>query len=111
MRTLAEIFGLIQDRTIVTRDQAEALLEEESAAAAAFYQMPKEEVRKRLKSNIGYMTGYFSPAEADRIMELFDTEHPIFKRSHPTAKEALQLGMNYAASRQRSKIDDPETST
>jgi hypothetical protein len=103
MRTLAEISGLIQDGKITTRAEAEALLEEESAAAAAFYQMPQEEVRRRLKSNIGYLTGYFSHAEADRIMDLFDTEHPIFKRKHPTAEEALELGMNYTASRIKEK--------
>jgi hypothetical protein len=51
------------------------------------------EVKRTLLSNIGYIAGYEDPTTADRIYELFDTEHPVFGRRHPTGEEALARGM------------------
>jgi len=55
--------------------------------------MDEEEATKRVLVNIGYYTGYLDHATADRIMELFDTEHPMFGKSHPTQAEALAIGI------------------
>lgn len=44
------------------------------------------------KYNIGYLTGYFGHAEADKMRELFDVSHPIFGRKNPTVEEAYAMG-------------------
>lgn len=44
------------------------------------------------RQNIGYCSGYYDRKTAGRIMEIFQTAHPIFGTSTPTTKEALQAG-------------------
>lgn len=90
-----EIVNLVQDGKITTKQQAAALVDEEARAMAEFYQINEQEARATLLSNIGYVTGYFSHEEADNIMELFDTEHPVFGRQHPSAEEAYRMGHEY----------------
>lgn len=79
--------------TAGTKEKAQALVEAETAriCAAEAGRRPTE-VKTILLSNIGYMAGYEDEATADRIYELFDTEHPIFGRRHPTAEEAFACG-------------------
>jgi hypothetical protein len=50
------------------------------------------DARERILTNIGYYTGYLDHAVADKVLELFDTEHPIFGKTHPTAEEAFRMG-------------------
>jgi hypothetical protein len=47
-------------------------------------------------SNIGYVTGYMNVNDADRVLALFKTEHPIFKGRHPEPEEAFMLGLAMA---------------
>ena len=96
MRSMWAIFALVQDGEIKTREQATALVDEEVAEIASFYSMTPEDARSRLLSNIGYVTGYFSNAEADRILDLFQTEHPVFGRTHPSPEEAYRLGVEFS---------------
>lgn len=42
--------------------------------------------------NIGYFSGYYAQAKADKIMEVFKTAHPIFGRRHPGSEEAFEMG-------------------
>ena len=95
MRSMFEIMGLVVDQEINTKEKAAALVDAEAAEIAEACQIPVEEARKTLLANIGYCTGYYGSAAADRIMDLFETEHPIFGKTHPTAEEALRLGMEY----------------
>ena len=44
-------------------------------------------------ANIGYFAGYYSAEIADKTYELFETEHPIFGKTHPTKEEAFRKGM------------------
>ena len=55
----------------------------------------QEEATRRFKSNLGYFAGYYSPEIADKVFDLFETEHPIFGRSYPTPEEALKLGIEW----------------
>lgn len=48
---------------------------------------------KHADENVGYLTGYFSAEEADRMRELFDVSHPIFGRKSPTPEQALKAGI------------------
>jgi hypothetical protein len=107
---MSEIMGLIVDAEINTREKASALVEQEAAEMAELYSKPLEEMRKVLLSNIGYATGYLTHAQADRIFELFDTEHPYFGRSHPSPEDALRMGMELGkASRRKKERDNGET--
>ncbi len=52
-------------------------------------------LRRRILSDIGYQTGYYDSATADRILDLFETEHPLFGREHPVPELALAMGKRY----------------
>ena len=103
MRSMCQIINLVIDGEIHTKQAAAALVEEEAQEAAEFYKMPLEEARTKLLHNIGYVTGYLSHQQADNVMELFNTEHPVFGRKHPSVEDAFRMGQEYA---QRRKIDD-----
>lgn len=45
------------------------------------------------KENIGYIAGYCSREQADRIYDWFDCEHPVFGKKEPTFEEAFSAGM------------------
>lgn len=47
------------------------------------------------RTNIGYLSGYFSREKADRILALFAAEHPIFGKSPPTPEEAFATGQAF----------------
>lgn len=57
----------------------------------------REEAEKIERSNIGYVTGYFSNAEAACIQSLFNVVHPIFgsvaQLEQLTPEEILQKGI------------------
>jgi hypothetical protein len=47
-----------------------------------------------------------SVANADKTMTLFNTEHPLWGRTHPTPEEAMRLGEEDAARRQQKEKTD-----
>lgn len=49
--------------------------------------------------NIGYLTGYFSSEEADRMRKLFLVSHPIFGNAHPTAEERSRRASSWGSPR------------
>lgn len=97
MLSMRDIMALVVDQEINTKDKAAALVDAEAAEAAEFYKMPIEDARANLLANIGYCTGYYDNATADRILDLFETEHPIFGRTHPTPEEAWAKGLEMGA--------------
>jgi hypothetical protein len=111
MKSIADIFGMVQDGTLTTREQAAALVDAEVVRMAGGGEIDAETARRNLLANIGYCTGYCSHEHADRIMDLFQTEHPIFGKTHPTPEEICRLGMERGrASRERKLIDDQKGS-
>jgi hypothetical protein len=112
MKSIATIFGLVQDGTLNTKEQATKIVEAEAARMAEAGNVSIEQARKMMLVNIGYQTGYCSHQLADRIMDLFQTEHPIFGKTHPTAEEALRLGMEFGRrSLKENTIDKPDDPT
>lgn len=74
--------GEIMDAAKACKTKAEAL---------AF----KDEYRKitpHADANIGFGTGYENRDEAKRLKELFEVEHPIFKKADPTPEQAFHIG-------------------
>lgn len=91
-----------------TREKARELVAAEvGLICAADADCDPAEVKKTLLSNIGYWAGYCNPAQAQRIYEIFDTEHPIFGRREPTPEEAFARGFwhAYACSGKASALD------
>ena len=62
---------------------------EEAAEFKAAYRL----LSRHADSNLGYLTGYFGPKEADRLRELFEVSHPVFGNKNPTPAQALEAGM------------------
>jgi hypothetical protein len=74
-----------------TRDDARAMVDARvEEMVTTLGDLTPEEARRQTLVNIGYWTGYLDSSTADRIMELFETEHPIWGRTHPTPAEILQ---------------------
>lgn len=48
------------------------------------------------EQNIGYVSGYYSQEEANRIRDWFAVDHPVFGNSTPTASEAFAAGRRLA---------------
>jgi glutamate synthase domain-containing protein 3 len=102
-----DIVCFIVDGEINTKDQAAALVAKEAEEMAQVYDLTVEEARKRLLANIGYVTGYFDHATADKVFEIFETEHPIFGKTHPSAEDAYRMGMeHYEALKKKKEADD-----
>jgi hypothetical protein len=95
MRSVSELFNLVQDGNLKTVAQARAIIAEEVEARARATGQSEEEAKAILLANIGYCSGYCDHALADQIMKLYETEHPIFGRTHPTPEEALRLGIEH----------------
>ena len=95
----------IMDRVAagMTKEEATTLLAEQVAEIVKLG-VSEEEATRRILANIGYFAGYYSQEIADKAYDLFNTEHPIFGRTHPTPEEALRLGMEWGKrSRERSQ--------
>jgi hypothetical protein len=91
-----ELFSLVQDGKITTVEEARAVIAQEVEDRRKLNpDQSEEETRAILLHNIGYSTGYCDHTFADKLMELYETEHPIFGKTHPSAEEALRIGLEY----------------
>ena len=79
LKTMGDMADVIKN--IVTKEDATEFMR--------LYRAENEHANE----NIGYLTGYFSFEEADRMRSLFDVSHPIFGRKSPTPEQALQAGI------------------
>lgn len=104
MRSMNQIINYVVDGEVTTQEQARALVKAEAAERAEFYHISEAEATAALLANIGYVTGYCSDEQADRIMELFETQHPIFGRTHPTAEEAYRMEHELGAKSREEKL-------
>ena len=79
-----------------TPAEAEAWIEKEVEHYVQFHGKSVAEAVQIIKSNIGYMAGYYDHETAQKIHRLFHAVHPIFGTAdyHETVspKEAFDLG-------------------
>jgi hypothetical protein len=75
-----------------TKEAAAAIVAERVGEMMLELGYKPDKARDIVLQNIGYYTGYFDNDKADRVMELFETEHPIFGKTHPSPEEAFRLG-------------------
>jgi hypothetical protein len=64
------------------------------ADADAFMELAQEDSEDHADENIGYMIGYLSAQDQERLYELCEVEHPVFgRRTDISAEEAFAMGM------------------
>lgn len=84
--------------TITTPEDADQYLDAYAQYLADKNSSRIEEAKILARKNIGYYAGYQTEEVFHRMLRLFKTIHPVFKRKYPsTAREAMLLGMIYAA--------------
>lgn len=66
---------------------------ENKVEALEFMSLYRKECPAAADVNIGYLSGYYSPQEAQRIMDWFEVSHPVFGRGTPSNEEALAKGI------------------
>jgi hypothetical protein len=80
-----------------TREDADQLISTELNCVCAQKDAPSPEEAKRiLLCTIGYLAYFYDGRTIDRILGLFQTEHPFFGKSHPSGKMAFTMGSQYA---------------
>lgn len=105
--TYGEKYGPIEN--IDTKEEATAYLKRcVEHTMLCRPELSKGEAIRLEKSNIGYWTGYLDSTTALRVLDLFETEHPIFGRNFGLDPQKLfdsgrQLGRLLA---EGVKIDD-----
>ena len=79
-----------------TKEEAELWMEKEVDYYVKKYGESPTEAASIIKTNLGYMAGYYDDDSAKKIHHLFNAVHPIFGTStyhlDMTAKEAFELG-------------------
>ena len=79
-----------------TPQDAEMWIEKEVEHFVTYHGKSPEEAVAHIKSNLGYMAGYYSDEVAKTIHRLFNAVHPIFGTStyhkDVSPEEALELG-------------------
>jgi hypothetical protein len=105
MRSISEIINLVVDGVVTTKAQAKEIIEEEITARINICNMKEPEARKNLVDALGWATAGMNPKHADQLMTLFNTQHPIWGRTHPAPEEALRLGEKYAERRLNKEND------
>ena len=53
-------------------------------------------MNKWADDNIGYIAGYYSPSERQRIQDWFGVVHPIFGKDEVSPERAFQMGKDWA---------------
>jgi hypothetical protein len=102
MRSLEQIMNLARAEDF-TKDNAAAIVKEQVDEMVATLHYQPDEARKIVLANIGYYCGYYSSELADKVYEMFETQHPIFGRAHPSPEEILRMGIELG---RRSKKED-----
>lgn len=74
---MCQILDAVIDGEINTKEQAAAILAEESPQYAGALGITDDAARRQLQDDIGRAAGYLSEAEAARIKEMFECPSPV----------------------------------
>lgn len=108
MRSLSEIMNLAKAEDF-TKANAQAIVKEQVEEMVNVLHYDPDEARKIVLANIGYYCGYYPAELADKVYEMFDTEHPILGKTHPTPEDALRIGMEWGRrNKEKIKAEDAE---
>lgn len=90
MRSQIEIMNRAKAETF-TKADAQAIVKEQVDEMVNVLGYTEAEARRITLANIGYITGYYPAELADKVFELFETEHPYFGKKHPTPEEISKM--------------------
>ena len=108
MLSLEQIMNLAKANDF-TKANAQAIVKEQVDEMVSVLHYDPAEARKIVLSNIGYYCGYYPAELADKVYEMFETEHPVFGKTHPTPEEALRIGMEMGrAAKEKAQKEDAE---
>ena len=82
-------------------DIMDALVGLQSAEEAADFMRRYRAANPHADTNVGYLTGYCSATEAQRLQQWCGVRHPIFGRATPTVHEAFTAGQLLATPPER----------
>ena len=82
-------------------DVTDALAGLQSAEDAAHFMHLYRAANPHADTNVGYLTGYCSATEAQRLQQWCGVRHPIFGRATPTVHEAFTAGQLLATPPER----------
>ena len=96
--TYGDIYGPAMELT--TKEEADDWWESAVENMVSRCDKSREEAEDMVGQNLGYWTGYYDTATAQRVFELFahrNVSHPIFgKRADVTPEEAFNAGFELA---------------
>ena len=99
--TYGDIYGPAMSLT--TKEEADDWWESAVENLMSRWDKSREETEEVVGQNLGYRTGYYDAATAQKVFALFahrNVSHPIFgKRRDVTPREALDAGARLATSR------------
>lgn len=108
MMSIAEMISLaLKDGT---KERAQQIVQQRVDEMVKLLGYEASKARKITLANIGYHTGYLDDETADKVMDLFETEHPVFGRTHPTPAEAFRLGWELGEKRKKETLFDNQES-
>ena len=80
-----------------TREEAEEWLEGETRHLVDYHEKSVPEAIEIIKSNLGYMAGYYEHETAQKVHRLFNAVHPVFKSANyhrtVTSEQAFKIGL------------------
>ena len=96
--TYREQFDSAMERE--TPEQAQHWLADEIARYGRECGRDRDEAKKMILVNLGYMAGYYDDATAKKVKRLFGADHPIFGsdsyHTDTTPEQAFELGKKFA---------------
>jgi hypothetical protein len=108
MMSVAEMVSLaLKDGT---KEKAQQIVQWRVDEMVKLLDYEANEARQLTLRGIGYYTGYMDNETADEVMDLFETEHPVFGRTHPTPEEAFRLGRELGEKMKKETLIDNQES-
>ena len=93
MMSISEMIAL--SLRLGTKEDAKKLVDQRVQEMVSILGYDADQARRTTLQNIGYYTTYIDNESADKVMDLFETEHPYFGRRHPTGEEAWRLSREH----------------
>jgi hypothetical protein len=100
--TIGEIFN--QARKAQTKEEAKQYLNDYALYITEISHSNFESALEIAKENIGYFAGYYEKETYLRILELFETKHPVFGTEYPEASDAWDIDNQWVRVRARREL-------
>ena len=92
-----------------TKDDAAALIKERVNEMVELLNYSESDARHIVLQNLGYAAGHYSHEIAERVFDVYGTEHPIYGRNRPNPAEAIQMEIAAEKRKKEKLIDNQES--